>query len=45
MVLPIVAYGDPVLKKKAVDIDADYPKLKELIDNMWDTMYLSLIHI
>lgn len=39
MVLPIVAYGDPVLKKKAVDIDADYPKLKELIDNMWDTMY------
>lgn len=39
MILPIVAYGDPVLKKKAKEIDKDYPKLKELIDNMWDTMY------
>ncbi|WP_029037813.1 peptide deformylase [Salinimicrobium xinjiangense] len=39
MVLPIVAYGDPVLRKKAKDISADYPKLKELIDNMWETMY------
>ncbi|MUP46296.1 peptide deformylase [Gramella sp. BOM4] len=39
MVLPIVAYGDPVLKKKAKKIDKDYPKLDELIDNMWDTMY------
>lgn len=39
MILPIVAYGDPVLKKKAKDIDRDYPKLDELIDNMWDTMY------
>ena len=39
MVLPIVAYGDPVLKKKAKEIDKDYPKLEELIDNMWDTMY------
>ena len=39
MILPIVAYGDPVLKKKAKEIDKDYPKLDELIDNMWDTMY------
>lgn len=39
MVLPIVAYGDPVLRKKAKEIPEDYPKLKELIDNMWETMY------
>lgn len=39
MVLPIVAYGDPVLKKKAKDIPEDYPNLKELIENMWETMY------
>ncbi|EPR72924.1 Peptide deformylase [Winogradskyella psychrotolerans RS-3] len=39
MILPIVAYGDAVLKKEAKDIDKDYPKLKELIDNMYETMY------
>lgn len=39
MVLPIVAYGDPVLRKEAEDIDQDYPKLDELIENMFDTMY------
>jgi peptide deformylase len=39
MILPIVAYGDPVLRKKAKDIDADYPYLKGLIDNMFETMY------
>ena len=39
MILPITAYGDPVLRKKAKDIDQDYPNLKELIQNMWDTMY------
>lgn len=39
MVLPIIAYGDPVLRKKAKDIEQDYPNLKELIQNMWDTMY------
>ncbi|MDR6301418.1 peptide deformylase [Mesonia maritima] len=39
MILPIVAYGDPVLKKKAKDIPEDYPQLQELIDNMWETMY------
>ena len=39
MILPIVAYGDPVLKKKAVDIDKDYPDLDALIHNMYETMY------
>ncbi len=39
MVLPIVAYGDPVLRKVAKDIDQDYPNLKELISNMKETMY------
>lgn len=39
MKLPIVAYGDPVLRAKAEEIDEDYPELKELIDNMFETMY------
>lgn len=39
MILPIIAYGDPVLRKVAERIDVDYPKLTELISNMWDTMY------
>jgi len=39
MILPIVAYGDPVLKTKARDIDPDYTGLSELIENMWETMY------
>jgi peptide deformylase len=39
MILPIVAYGDPVLNKVGEEIDADYPGLKELIDNMFETMY------
>ena len=39
MILPIIAYGDTVLRKVASDIDKDYPKLKELISNMWETMY------
>lgn len=39
MTLPIIAYGSPVLKKKAVEISKDYPKLDELIDNMFETMY------
>ena len=39
MILPIVAYGDPVLKKKAKYIDKNYPKLSELIENMYQTMY------
>ncbi|MDT0608274.1 peptide deformylase [Croceitalea rosinachiae] len=39
MILSIVAYGDPVLRKRASDINAGHPKLKELIANMWETMY------
>lgn len=39
MVLPIVAYGDPVLKKKAEDITQAYPNLEALLANMFETMY------
>ncbi len=39
MILPIVAYGDPVLRKVGIEIDKDYPNLKELIANMKETMY------
>ncbi|MGV3707002.1 MAG: peptide deformylase [Arcticibacter sp.] len=39
MKLPIVAYGDPVLRKKAEDIPKDYPELQDLISNMFETMY------
>ena len=39
MILPIVAYGDPVLKKNCVDITEHYPNLNELVDNMFQTMY------
>lgn len=39
MILPIVAYGDPVLRKMGVEIDKDYPNLNELIANMKETMY------
>ena len=39
MVLPIVAYGDAVLRKVGKEIDKDSPTLNELISNMWETMY------
>jgi len=39
MILPIVAFGTPVLKKKAKDIETDYKDLDKLIENMWETMY------
>ena len=39
MILPVVAFGDPVLRKVAKDVDPDFPNLKELIQNMWETMY------
>lgn len=41
MILPIVAYGHPVLRKECRDITADYPELKKLIEDMWETMYSS----
>lgn len=39
MILPIRAYGDPVLKKVAQDITPGHSGLKELIDDMYETMY------
>lgn len=39
MILPIYAYGHPVLKRVAEPITEDYEDLEELIENMWDTMY------
>lgn len=39
MKLPIIAYGDPVLRKVTEEIDEDYKGLSELVDNMFDTMY------
>jgi len=39
MILPILGYGNPILKKVAADISPQYPNLDELIGNMWDTMY------
>ncbi len=38
MILPIIAYGDPVLRKVGIEIDKDYPNLSELIENMKETM-------
>lgn len=39
MILPIVAYGHPVLRQVGKDIDAQYSGLEQLIANMWETMY------
>ena len=39
MILPIVAYGDPVLKKRASEISKETPRLKETIANMYESMY------
>jgi len=39
MLLPIYAYGQPVLKKTAEPISPEHPDLQELISNMWETMY------
>lgn len=39
MILPIVGYGDPVLRKVGIEISKDYPNLNEIIENMFDTMY------
>lgn len=41
MTLPIVAYGDPVLRKVAEDITPDYPGLSKFIEDIWETMYAS----
>ena len=39
MIRPIVAYGDPVLKKEAEEVEKQHPGLLELIEDMWETMY------
>lgn len=41
MILPIVAYGHPVLRKVASEIMPGHPNLEKLIADMWDTMYNS----
>ena len=41
MILPIVAYGHPVLRKVATDITSEYPQLDKFIEDMWETMYAS----
>lgn len=38
MILPIYTYGQPVLRKVAENINADYPELKKLISDMWETL-------
>ena len=39
MVLPVIAYGHPVLRKMCADINPDFPELAKLIADMWETMY------
>lgn len=41
MILPIVAYGAPILRTVSKDITADYPELPKLISDMWETLYAS----
>ncbi len=41
MILPVLAYGHPALRKIAVDIDKDYPGLDQFIADMFETMYSS----
>ena len=39
MILPIVGYGDPVLRKVGEELTAEFPNLKETVANMYQTMY------
>ncbi|MDR2036635.1 MAG: peptide deformylase [Bacteroidales bacterium] len=39
MILPIYVYGWPLLRKKSEEITSDYPDLKQLIADMFETMY------
>ena len=39
MIKPIVAFGDPLLKAEAEEIEKDFPGLEKLLDDMWETMY------
>ncbi|MCF6307125.1 MAG: peptide deformylase [Flavobacteriaceae bacterium] len=42
MIYPIVAYGDPVLRKMGKEISKDFPKFNEILENMFETMYNAL---
>jgi len=42
MIYPIVAYGDPVLRKMGKEISKDFPKFEEILENMFETMYNAL---
>ena len=39
MILPIIAFGAPILRKRSLDVVEDFPDLSILINNMWETMY------
>jgi peptide deformylase len=39
MILPILAYGDPILRKKGKKITKEFPKLDVILENMFETMY------
>jgi peptide deformylase len=41
MILPVVAYGNPILRKVGAEITKEYPNLDELLVNMWETLYKS----
>ena len=41
MILPVVAYGSPVLRKVCTDITPEYPELKKLLADMWESLYNS----
>jgi len=41
MIYPVTIIGNPTLRKKAEEINKDYPQLEEIIENMWETMYSS----
>ena len=39
MILPVIAYGDPVLRQECEDIEKNSPSFIQLLENMWETMY------
>ena len=41
MILPIYIYGHPVLRRVSEDVPNDYPELKKLVADMFETMYAS----
>lgn len=38
MIYPIVVYGSPILRKKALEVSQDHPNLKKIVDDMFETM-------